>query len=312
MNVQNVTDRVSIVRDSEHDRDVHALGAVLPARTIKSRRFMDDPEVPVSGPLSVLDPSVPQSARVYDAWLGGKDHYGADRDVAARVAEVRPQVVAAARANRGFLIRSVRYLVQRHGVSQFLDIGTGLPTRENTHQIAQGVDPRARIVYVDHDPVVMAHAQALLTSGPLGCCDYLHADLRDTGSILRCAARTLDFAQPVALLLLAVLHFVPDADNPPGIVAALTKGLARGSFVVISHLTADFAPEAVCGAAEVYNKVVSTPVMPRSHTEVSGLFAGLPLVAPGMVPVNEWRPDAIARQVVDLYGGVARTSARGR
>jgi hypothetical protein len=264
----------------------------------------------VSCPLPVFDPSVPQSARVYDASLGGKDHYGADRDVAARVAEVRPQVVAAARANRRFLGRAVRYIAQRHGVSQFLDIGVGLPTRENTHQIAQGVDPRARVVYVDHDPVVMAHAQALLTSGPLGYCDYLHADLRDTESILRDAGRALDFSQPVAVLLLAVLHFVPDADDPPGIVVALSKGLARGSFVVISHLTADFAPEAVRDAAEVYNKVVSTPVIPRSHAEVSGLFAGLPLVAPGVVPVSEWRPDAISRQVVDLYGGVARTSAR--
>jgi hypothetical protein len=263
----------------------------------------------MTGLLRDFDPSVPQSARVYDAWLGGKDHYGADRDVAARVAEVRPQVVAAVRANRRFLGRAVRYLVKRHGVSQFLDIGVGFPTRENTHQIAQDVDPRARVVYVDHDPVVMAHAQALLTSGPLGCCDYLQADLRDTGSILRRAARTLDFSRPVAVLLLAALHFVPDADDPPGIVAALTNGLARGSFVVISHLTADFAPEAVRDAAEIYNKVVATPVIPRSHAEVSELFAGLQLVAPGVVPVSEWRPDAIAHQVVDLYGGVARTSA---
>jgi S-adenosyl methyltransferase len=264
----------------------------------------------MTGLLGDFDPSVPQSARVYDAWLGGKDHYGADRDAAARVAEVRPQVVAAVRANRRFLSRAVRYLAQRHDVSQFLDIGVGLPTRENTHQIAQGVDPQARVVYVDHDPVVMAHAQALLTSGPLGFCDYLHADLRDTGSILRHAARTLDFSRPVAVLLLAVLHFVPDADDPPGIVAALSKGLARGSFVVISHLTADFAPEAVRDAAEVYNKVVSTPVIPRSHAEVSGLFAGLSLVAPGVLPVSEWRPGAIGRQVVDLYGGVARTAPR--
>jgi SAM-dependent methyltransferase len=266
----------------------------------------------VSCPLPVFDPLVPQAARVYDAWLGGKDHYGADREVAARVAEQRPQVVAAARANRRFLGRAVRYLAQRHGVNQFLDIGVGLPTRENTHQIAQGADPQARVVYVDHDPVVMAHAQALLTSGPLGCCDYLHADLRDTGSILHHAARTLDLSQPVAVLLLAVLHFVPHADDPAAIVAALTKGLAPGSFVVLSHLTADFAPEAVNDAAEVYNKVVSTPVIPRSHARVSDLFAGLPLVAPGVVPVSEWRPDAIARQTADLYGGVARTPARCR
>jgi O-methyltransferase involved in polyketide biosynthesis len=264
----------------------------------------------VSGPLHVFDPSVPQPARVYDAWLGGKDHYEADREVAARVIERRPQVVAAAGANRLFLNRSVRYVAERHAVTQFLDIGAGLPAPDNTHVIAQRIDPRSRVVYVDCDPVVMAHARALLTSGPEGCCDYVEADLRDSEYILGNAACALDFTQPVAVLLLAVLHFVPDADNPAGIVAELTRNLAPGSFVAISHLTGDFAPDAVREAVDAYNKLVPVPVIARTHAEVTGLFAALPLVAPGVVPVSEWRPDAIVRQVVDLYGGVARVPAR--
>ncbi len=256
-----------------------------------------------------FDPSVPQSARVYNAWLSGKDHYVADRETAARVIERRPQVVAAACANRLFLGRAVRYMAQRHGVTQFLDIGAGLPAPDNTHVVAQPIDPRARVVYVDSDPIVMAHARALLTSGPEGFCDYVHADLRDTEYVLRSAARTLDFAQPVGVLLLAVLHFVPDADAAADVVAALA-GALPGGFVAISHLTGDFAPEAVGEAVDTYNKAVPTPVIARTHAEVTGLFAGLPLVAPGVVPVSEWRPDAIVWQVVDLYGGVARTPAR--
>jgi S-adenosyl methyltransferase len=259
-----------------------------------------------------LDPSVPQAARVYDAWLGGKDHYVADREAAARVVEVRPQVVAAAQANRRFLVRAVRYLAQCHRVTQFLDIGTGLPASYNTHQIAQDVDPWSRVVYVDHDPVVMAHARALLTSSPEGSCAYLHCDLRDTAHILRNAAHTLDLTRPVAVLLLAVLHFVPDADDPAGIVAGLARNLAPGSCVAISHLTGDFAPEAVSGGVDAYNKLVPTPVIARTHAQVTGLFAGLPLVAPGVVPVSEWRPEVIVRQVVDLYAGIARTRPRRR
>ena len=264
----------------------------------------------MSGPLHVFDPSVPQSARIYNAWLGGKDHYAADRETAAGVIERRPQVVAAALANRLFLNRAVRYLAQRHAVTQFLDIGSGLPAPDNTHVIAQRIDPSSRVVYIDHDPIVVAHARALLTSSPEGSCDYLQADLRDTGYILGHAARTLDLTRPAAVLLLAVLHFIPTPDGPAGIVAALARVLAPGSFLAISHLTADFAPEAVSGAVDAYNKVVPTPVTARTHAEVTELFAGLPLVAPAVVPVSEWRPDAIVRQVVDLYGGVARVPAR--
>jgi O-methyltransferase involved in polyketide biosynthesis len=257
-----------------------------------------------------FDPSVPQPARIYDAWLGGKDHYGVDRETANRVVELRPQVIVAARANRRFLGRAVRYMAERHHVRQFLDIGCGLPARDNTHQIAQRIDPRVRVVYADSDPVVMAHAQALLTSGLGGCCGYIQSDLRDTEYILHRTALTLDLSRPVGVLLLAVLHFIPDTDDPAGIVASLAGALPPGSCVAITHLTGDFAPEAVGEAADAYNETVPTAVVARTHSEVTGLFAGLPMVAPGVVPVNEWRPDVIAGQVVDLYAGVARTARR--
>ena len=260
--------------------------------------------------LTSFDPHTAHPARVYNVWLGGKDHFAADREAAARVIDQRPQVVDAALANRRFLGRAVRYMVKCHGIHQFIDIGTGLPAPDNTHEVAQQADVWSRVVYVDNDTLVLAHAQALLTSTDEGFCDYLHSDLRDVGYILREAARTLDFTQPVAILLLAVLHFVPDSDDPEGIVAELMSALAPCSFVAISHLTADSAPEAVGGGVASYNELVPTPVVARTHAQVTGLFGGLPLIAPGVVPVSEWRPDAIARPVTDVYAGMARKPTR--
>lgn len=265
---------------------------------------------PGTGELSRFDPTMPHPARVYNAWLGGKDNYAPDREVAALVVRHRPQAVAAARENRRFLARAVRYLAQCHGIRQFLDIGAGLPARGNTHEVAQQVDVWSRVVYVDNDSMVLAHARARLTSTAEGCCDYLQADLRDTGYILQRAAQTMDITRPAAVLLLAVLHFVPDADDPAGVVSRLAGALAPGSCVVISHLTADLAPEAVSGGVEVYNNLVPTQVFPRSYAQVTDLFAGLSLVAPGVAPISEWRFDAAAPPVTDLYGGVARKVAR--
>jgi hypothetical protein len=216
-----------------------------------------------------LDPLVAHPARVYNVWLGGKDHYAADRDAALRVAGHRPQVVAGARANRQFLGRAVRYLAGKQGISQFLDIGTGLPAPDNTHEVAQALDPAARIVYADNDPLVLAYARALLGSTPGGACDYLDADLHDPAALLAGAARTLDFTRPAAILLLAVLHFLPDADEPAGILATLAAGLAPGSFVAISHLTSDFAPAAVTSGVAAYNEAVPGGITARSHAQVS-------------------------------------------
>jgi len=259
-------------------------------------------------PHPLFDPSVPHPARVYGYWLGGKDHYPADREVAEEVIRCRPQVVTGARANRAFLTRVVRYLAGECGVRQFLDIGTGLPAPDSTHQVAQAIAPVGRVVYADNDPLVLVYARALLTSGPQGSCDYVEADLRDTPAVLTGAARTLDFARPVAVLLLAVLHFLTDTDDPAGVVAALARRLAPGSFVVISHLTADFGPGPVAAGVETYTSLVPTPLVPRTHAQVSALFGGLPLVPPGVVPVIEWRPVSVspAPYVADLYAGVAR------
>jgi SAM-dependent methyltransferase len=232
----------------------------------------------------------------------------ADREAAEEVMRRRSQVVAGARANRAFLARVVRYLVSKCGVRQLLDIGTGLPAPNGTHQAAQAVAPDSRIVYVDNDPLVLVHARALLTSGPQGSCDYIEADLRNTPAVLAGAAQTLDFTRPVAVLLLAVLHFLPGADDPAGVVAALARRLPPGSFVVISHLTTDFAPGPVTAGIEAYNTLVPTALIPRSHAQVSALFAGLPLVPPGVVPITEWRPATISPlpNAADLYAGVAR------
>jgi SAM-dependent methyltransferase len=260
------------------------------------------------GSCSRFNPSVPHPARIYSYWLGGKDHYAADREVAEEVIRRRPQVVAGARANRAFLARVVRYLTAECGIRQFLDIGTGLPAPASTHQVAQAIAPDSRVVYLDNDPLVLVHARALLTGDPHGSCGYVEADLRDTPAVLAGAAQTLDLARPVGVLLLAVLHLVAEADDPAGVVAALARRLAPGSFVVISHLTADFAPGPVAAGVEACHARVPGPLVARSHAQVSAMFSGLPLVAPGVVPITEWRP-AVVRplpHVADLYAGVAR------
>jgi S-adenosyl methyltransferase len=261
-----------------------------------------------------FDPDVAHPARVYSVWIGGKDHFPADRKAADEVAACRPQVVAGAQANRAFLARAVRYLAGREGVRQFLDVGPGLPAPDATHKVAQAIAPESKIVYVDNDPLVLAHARALLTSMPQGACGYIDADLRDPETILKEAARTLDFTRPAAVLLVAILHFIPDASIPQGIVATLAGALAPGSFVAISHLTADFAPEQVSSGVAAYNNLVPAGITARSHARVTDLFGGLPLVPPGVVPVSEWRPghDPVRGVSADVYAGLATVTGRSR
>lgn len=262
-------------------------------------------------PNSGLRTDVPHPARVYNYWLGGKDHYPADRAAAQDVMKQRPEVVTTAQANRYFLTRVVRHLVTRCGIRQILDIGTGLPAPDNTHEVAQQEAPECRIVYTDNDPLVLTHARALLTSTPQGTCAYTDADVRDTTRILTSAKRTLDPSQPIAVLLLAVLHLIPDTDDPASLVAALAAGLAPGSYLAISHMTADFAPGPVTAAVEAYNAAAPTPVTARTHAQITGLFGALPLVQPGLVPVARWRPDVSDPQPkpADLYAGLARIPA---
>jgi S-adenosyl methyltransferase len=256
-----------------------------------------------------FDPDVAHPARVYSVWIGGKDAYAADRRAAEEVASCRPQVVVGARANRAFLARAVRYLAAQRGVRQFLDIGPGLPAPGNTHEVAQAIDPQSKIVYVDNDSLVLSHARALLTSSREGSCEYIEADLRDPQTILKDAARTLDFSQPAAVMLVAVLHFIPDTGDPAGLVAALAGALAPGSFVAISHLTSDLAPEQVTAGVAAYNALVPAGITARSHAQVTALFGALPLVAPGVVPVAEWRPAHLGHpaQSADVYAGLAQT-----
>jgi hypothetical protein len=245
-----------------------------------------------AGEAPAFDTSVAHSARVYDYWLGGKDNFAADRAAGEQVIEVRPAIRTDVQANRAFLGRAVRYLAGEAGIRQFLDIGTGLPSASNTHEVAQSVAPDARIVYVDNDPIVLAHARALLTSTPEGCTSYLEADLREPAKILAAAAETLDFGLPVAIMLVAVLHHIPDSDDPYGIVARLRDAVPSGSYLVISHPAADIQTEKVAEVARRYNASVVTGQTRRTEEQVAGFFAGWELLAPGVTQTPLWRPDA--------------------
>ncbi len=249
---------------------------------------------PDSGGLPTqIDTSRPHSARMYDYFLGGKDNFAADREAAARVLEAWPAVRTAARENRRFLGRAVRYLVEEAGISQFLDIGSGLPSVGNVHEIAQEVNPRARVVYADNDPIVLAHARALLASKPEGKCAYIHGDLRDPKYILSHDAirETLDFDRPVALILCAVLHFIPDEDEPGRIVDTLIDALPPGSYVAASHVTAEYSPATIRGAGAAYERAGVRGAL-RTADELGDLvFRNVALVPPGVVAVSEWRPE---------------------
>jgi O-methyltransferase involved in polyketide biosynthesis len=261
------------------------------------------------GRLPSFDPGVPNPARMWNYWLGGKDNFAADRELAERVLQVMPSMPHIARAARLFLIDAVHQLATVHGIRQFLDIGTGLPTADNTHDVAQRAAPDSRIVYVDHDPVVLTHAQALLTSSPEGTTDYLQADLRDTETILKGAARTLDLSRPVAVLLVAVLHFIPDADDPYAIVARLMDAVPSGSYLVMAHGANDIAREAAAEMARRYNEMSSAPITIRNREQVARFFDGLDLLPPGLVPISKW---GLAGHIDATVGGLAGYCGIGR
>jgi hypothetical protein len=259
-------------------------------------------------PAQQLDTSVARQARIYDYLLGGKDNFAADREAAEQAMAAFPGLAAWARNNRAFLARAVRYLVEEAGIRQFLDVGTGLPTADNTHEVAQRIAPESRVVYVDNDPVVLVHAQALLTSSPEGATDYINADLRDPAAILQAAAATLDFTQPVAVMLLAILHVITDADDPWAIVARIMAAVPPGSYLVISHPARDIHAEAIAEMTERFNQRMGG-VLSRGRTrdEVARFLAGLDLVDPGIVPAPRWRPDpGIEPRVDPAYAAMAR------
>jgi hypothetical protein len=241
-----------------------------------------------------IDASVAHSARVYDYLLGGKDHFAADRTAGDQMIAALPNVVTGSRMNRAFLARAVRFLVAECGIRQFLDIGTGIPSAGNTHEVAQEIAPQTRVVYVDNDPIVLSHARALLTSTIASAVAYLDADLRHPDGILRTAARTLDFQQPIALMMLMVLHMIPDADEPHQIVARFVDALPGGSYLALSHPPSDILPEGVAQVQQRLNARLGpgASMTARSHDEVARFFDGMDLVPPGLVQVHQWRPDS--------------------
>jgi S-adenosyl methyltransferase len=256
-----------------------------------------------------FDARVAHPARVYDYWLGGKDNFEADRTAGEATIAAYPAIRASARANRAFLARSVRFLTAEGGLRQFLDIGTGLPTASNTHEVAQAIAPQSRIVYVDNDPLVLSHARALLTSSPEGVTAYLDADLRDTGQILEQAAQTLDFTKPVAIMLLAILHYIPDLDQARQVVARLLSAVPSGSYLTISHAASDIAPEQMAEMIRRMNQhLAEGNHVGRSRAVVAQFFDGLEVLEPGVVKVTEWRPESVlqAQGPTSLWGGVAR------
>jgi SAM-dependent methyltransferase len=255
-----------------------------------------------------IDTSVAHVARVYDYWLGGKDNFAADRAAGEQAIQAYPDIVYSVRANRAFLARTVRYLAGEAGIRQFLDIGTGIPTANNTHEVAQEAAPGSNVVYVDNDPVVLTHARALLTSGGQGHTNYIDADLRDTGRILAEAALTLDFSQPVAIMLMAILQHIDEAEDPYAIVNSLLGAVPPGSYLAISHPAADIETEAMAEMAERLNKLMAEKVTFRNRAQVARFFDGLELVEPGMVRVQEWRPasELEAKSPAALWGGVGR------
>ncbi|MBQ6642067.1 MAG: SAM-dependent methyltransferase [Saccharopolyspora sp.] len=257
-----------------------------------------------------IDSTVPHSARFWNYLLGGKENYEVDREIGDYVREHFPRMVTVARESRLFLGRAVRYAVEQEGIRQFLDVGTGLPTADNTHEIAQRCAPEARIVYVDNDPLDLVHARALLTSSPEGATNYVHADVREPAVILREAAATLDFAQPIGLVLMGVLGHVADTDEAARIVAELLEALPPGSVLV--HYEGTDTHEEMVAANDQYATSGAIPYVVRTPDQVRELFRDLELVEPGVVPVSLWRPEVDdPRADVDGYGGVGRKPAPG-
>nr|WP_283133307.1 SAM-dependent methyltransferase [Rhizohabitans arisaemae] len=241
---------------------------------------------------TALDTGVAHTARVWNYWLGGKDNYAADRQVGEQIREVIPDIITSARADRAFLGRAVRYLVADAGIRQFLDLGTGLPTAGNTHEVAQELAPESRIVYVDNDPLVLIHARALLNGTPEGATDYIEADARNTEQVVQAASRTLDLGRPVGLMLLGILNFITDDDEAVEIIDRLVAAVPSGSHLAIAHPTSEVNTEAALESLRLWNEHGEPKICFRSREELIRLFDGLELLEPGVVSCSLWRPEA--------------------
>ena len=261
-------------------------------------------------PLPEINVTVAHPARVYDYLLGGKDNFAADRALGDAVVKAVPSAREMAQANRAFLGRAVRHLVAEAGVRQFLDVGTGIPAAGNTHEVAQAVAPESRIVYVDNDPIVLSHARALMTSDPAGATAFIGADLHEPDEILGDPAlrRTLDLDEPVALMLIAILMYIRDEADPRGLVSALMDALPSGSYLTITHPTADFSPDEVADAVAATEQG-GISFTPRTQAEVAAFLDGLDLVDPGVVPILAWHPEGVPPGAVHAayyYGAMGR------
>ena len=252
---------------------------------------MSDPSAP-NEQAPKLDTTVPHSARIWNYWLGGKDNFAVDREVGEQIRQINPAIADIALADRAFLGRAVRHVVAEAGIRQLLDIGTGLPTAENTHQVAQRIAPDSKIVYVDNDPLVLVHARALLTSTPEGTCDYVEADVHDPERILREAGRTLDFSQPVALMLLAIVQFIMDDQQAESVVKRLIDAVPSGSYLVVSHATNEVNTEVMDAHLAHWNAHGTPKFCYRTRDQISRYFDGLEMLEPGSVFLPFWRPDA--------------------
>jgi hypothetical protein len=266
-------------------------------------------DIPSTGHEPKLDSSVPHNARVWNYWLGGKDHFESDRTIGDQIREFFPDIVTIARESRKFHIRAVTFLAAEAGIRQFLDIGTGLPTANNTHEVAQSIAPTSRIVYVDNDPLVLVHARALLTSSAEGVTDYIEADVRDPGKILEEAVQTLDLSEPVGLMMLGILGNVVDYDQARSIVDQFIAAVPAGSYLVINDGTNVINPDGRNAATQT-SIDIGTPYISRSPQQIAGYFEGLELIEPGVVSSPRWRPDIAGGMdlpaEVDVFCGVAR------
>ncbi|MDN0200134.1 SAM-dependent methyltransferase [Streptomyces sp. S.PNR 29] len=267
---------------------------------------MTESRTPASG-AARLNTGVAHNARVWNYWIGGKDNYEIDQQVGEHVAGMFPVIREIARADRWFLGRAVRFLAEERGIRQFLDIGTGLPTGDNTHEIAQRIAPESRIVYVDNDPIVLAHARTLLTGTSDGVTDYIDADVHDPDAILERAARTLDFSRPVAVMMLGVLNFVLDTDKARDIVRRVMAAIPSGSCLALTHPTfdADLGGEGQIPAMTFWNENATPPITARSREDVATFFDGLELLEPGLVSCSQWRAGPGSAAPVPQFGAVA-------
>jgi hypothetical protein len=255
---------------------------------------------------AAFDTSVAHQARIADYLLGGRDNFAADRKAGEAMIEAYPAMVELMRANRAFLRRAVRFMVGEAGIRQFLDIGTGIPTAGNTHEVAQEIAPDTRVVYVDYDPVVLAHARALLTSTSEGVTDYVDSDLRDVTKVLTSAAETLDFGKPVAVNVTMTLHAIPDVDDPHAIVAQFMNAMPAGSYLSISHPASDIEPERAADIVDRLKPLSYQQYTGRTRAQVLRFFDGLELVEPGLVQVQQWRPAVEVPETFSVWAGVAR------